>query len=83
MNITETWFHKTIKEDTNTEGYNIYRCDRKEKQRGETAIYLQEKVEAEQICEISHKKCEMVAINIPDLQTINIGCVRLRRRTIC
>ena len=37
MNITETWFHKTIKE-VNIDGYNIYRCGRKEKQRGGTAI---------------------------------------------
>ena len=76
MNITETWLNKTIKEEANIEGYNIYRCDRKDKQRGGTAIYLQEKVEAEQICEISHKKCEMVAINIPELQTINIVVYR-------
>ena len=62
VNFTETWYNKTIKEDADIDGYNIYRCDRKEKQKGGTAIYLQEKVEAEKICEMSHQKCEMVAI---------------------
>ena len=40
------------------------------------AIYLHKKVEAETICEIRHKGCEMVAINIPELQTINIVVYR-------
>merc|ERR1712030_295035 len=61
----------TKEENANIEGYNIFRCDRKE-ERGGVAIYLHEKVEAETICEIRHKGCEMVAINIPELQTINI-----------
>jgi len=76
INITETWLNETIIEDANIEGYNIYRCDRKEKQRWGTAIYLREKVEAEQICEISHQKCEMVAVIIPELLTINIVVYR-------
>merc|ERR1712002_988155 len=70
MNFTETWYTETIKENANIEGYNIFRCDRK-KRRGGVAIYLHEKVEAEIICEIRQKGCEMVAINIPELQTIN------------
>ena len=76
MNFTETWLEKTIEENANIEGYNIFRCDRK-KRRGGVAIYLHEKVEAEIICEIRHKGCEMVAINIPELQTINIVVYRL------
>ena len=49
MNFTETWYKETIKEDADIEGYNIFRCDRKAKIiRGGVAIYLQEKVEAEQ-----------------------------------
>merc|ERR1711984_63313 len=67
--------NKTIKENANIEGYNIFRCDRKER-RGGVAIYLHEKVEAEIICEIRHKGCEMVVINIPELQTINIVVYR-------
>jgi len=76
MNFTETWYDETIKEEVNIEGYNIFRCDRKETTRGGVAIYLHEKVEAEKICEISHNRCEMVAINIPELQTINIVVYR-------
>merc|ERR1712105_197272 len=63
MNFTETWYEKTIEENANIDGYNIFRCDRKEI-RGGVAIYLHEKVEAEIICEIRHKGCEMVTINI-------------------
>ena len=76
MNFTETWYDKTIQEDVNIEGYNIFRCDREKTIRGGVAIYLHEKVEAEKICEISHNRCEMVAINIPELQTINIVVYR-------
>ena len=76
MNITETHYTGTIKESANIEGYNIFRCDRKKRKGGGVAIYLHEKVEAEIICEIRHKGCEMVAINIPELQTINIVVYR-------
>merc|ERR1711894_574572 len=74
--FTETWYDETIKEEVDIEGYNIFRCDRKETTRGGVVIYLLEKVEAEKICEISHNRCEMAAINIPELQTINIVVYR-------
>ena len=76
MNITETWLNEEIKEGADIENYNTFRGDRKEKQRGGTAIYLYNKLEGEQICEISHKGCEMVAIQIPELRTINIVVYR-------
>ena len=77
MNFTETWYKETIKENADIEGYNIFRCDRNAKIiKGGVAIYLQEKVEAEQICELRYKDCEMVAINIPELNTINIVVYR-------
>merc|ERR1711970_1593868 len=76
MNFTETWYTRTIKENADIEGYNIFRCDRKKRRGGGVAIYLHEKVEAEIICEIRHKGCEMVAINIPKLQTIIIVVYR-------
>merc|ERR1712055_753785 len=76
MNFTETHYTGTIKESANIEGYNIFRCDRKRKKGGGVAIYLHDKVEAEIICEIRHGGCEMVAINIPELQTINIVVYR-------
>ena len=40
------------------------------------AIYLNEKIEAEKICELSHRKCEVVAVQIQDLKTINIVVYR-------
>lgn len=76
MNITETWLNEEIKEGADIENYNTFRGDRKEKQRGGTAIYLYNKLEGEQICEISHKGCEMVAIQIPELRAINIVVYR-------
>ena len=76
MHITETWLNKYITDIANIEGYNIYRGDRKEKEHGGTAIYLYNKLKADFICEISHKKCKMAAIKIPDVQTINIVVYR-------
>ena len=77
INVTETWFSKDITdEEANIKGYKIFRGDRKEIKQGGTAIYLYDKLEAEKIGEISHNKCEMVAIKIPEIQTINIVIYR-------
>merc|ERR1711962_116342 len=76
MNITETWCDDTVEDVVEIEGYNIYRGDRKEIIRGGTAIYLHDKLEANKICEISYQKCDMVAIMIPEIQTINIVIYR-------
>ena len=76
INITETWLNDSIKDDAEIEGYKIFRCDRKERKHGGTAIYLYEKLEAELLCEISYEKCEMIAIRIPDIQTVNIVIYR-------
>ena len=76
MNVTETWLNNTIKEDAEIEGYKIFRGDRNEKKKGGAAIYLYDRVEAEQICEISYKKCEMVVIKIPEIQTLNLVVYR-------
>ena len=51
INVTETWLDKTIKEDAEIEGYKIFRGDRNEKKKGGAAIYLYDRIEAEQICE--------------------------------
>ena len=76
MNITETWCDDTVEDVVEIEGYNIYRGDRKEIIRGGTAIYLHDKLEANKICEISYQKCDMVAIMIPEIQTLNIVIYR-------
>merc|ERR1711874_169426 len=44
--------------------------------RGGTAIYLHDKIETNKICEMSYEKCEMVAIMIPEIQTLNIVIYR-------
>ena len=76
LNLTETWLDSTIKEDAEIEGYTNFRGDRKNRIRGGTAIYLHDKLEANQLCEISNGKCEMVAIMIPEIQTVNIVIYR-------
>ena len=78
MNITETWLNKNISNDeASITGYKIFRGDRNEKiKQGGTAIYLIQTLEAEQISNISHNKCKMVAIKIPKIQTINIVLYR-------
>ena len=76
MNITETWLNDSIKDDAEIEGYKLFRSDRKEKKHGGTAIYLNEKLEANLLSEISHEKCEMIEIKIPDIQTVNIVIYR-------
>ena len=76
MNLTETWCDDTVEDVVEIEGYNIFRGDRKEIVRGGTAIYLHDKLEANKICEISYQKCDMVAIMIPEIQTLNIVIYR-------
>ena len=48
----------------------------KNRVRGGTAIYLHDKLEANLICEKSNGICEMVAIMIPEIQTVNIVIYR-------
>ena len=76
MNIMETWLNDTITENAEIKGYKVYRGDRKGRKCGGTAIYLYDRLEANVICEISYEKCEMIAINIPEIQTVNIVIYR-------
>ena len=75
MNFAETWLNDTVKEDVEIEGYRIFRADRQGRIRG-AAIYLNNRMEANEICAISNGICELVAIEIPDLQTVNIVVYR-------
>ena len=76
MNLTETWLDSTIKDVVEIEGYNLFRGDRKNRGGGGAAIYVHDKIEASQICEMSNGICDMVAVKIPDIQTINIVVYR-------
>ena len=71
MNLTETWLDDTIEEIVEMEGYNIFRADRKNRERGGTAIYVQDKKETNIKLQMSNGKCEVVAVEMPDIQTLN------------
>ena len=42
MNFTETWLDDSIIKDINIPGYQVFRCDRKYRKGGGTAIYVNE-----------------------------------------
>ena len=76
MNFTETWLNDTVKDDVEIEGYKMFRKDRKEGIRGGVAIYLHDSLEAEVMGEMSHKKCEILAVHIKELNIVNIVIYR-------
>ena len=76
INFTETWMNETIKEDANINEFQCFRVDRKELSRGGAAIYVRDQLEAKIINKINADKCEMLAINIEHLNTINIFIYR-------
>ena len=49
INFTETWLNESITEDINIKGYQIFRCDRKGRERGGVAIYLKDDYEAKKL----------------------------------
>ena len=76
MNLTETWLDDTIEEIVEIEGYGVFRCDRKNRVRGGTAIYIHDKIESNVKLKMSNGKCEVVAVEMPDVQTLNIVVYR-------
>merc|ERR1712002_1421797 len=76
MNLTETWLDETVEEIVDLEGYRIFRSDRKNRERGGTAIYVHDKIEAIVKLKMSNGKCEVVAVEMPDIQTLNIVVYR-------
>ena len=44
MNLTETWLDDTVEEIVDVEGYGVFRCDRKNRERGGAAIYVHDKI---------------------------------------
>ena len=76
MNFTETWLNNNVKEEANINGYNIFRGDREDIKQGGTAIYLQDKIEAEILASYSKNNCEMVAIKVPSLNLVNVVVYR-------
>merc|ERR1712236_150578 len=76
LNIFETWLNEPVTTKANIKHYNIFRSDRKDGTKGGVAIYVYKKLEAKEIYKISHRKCEMIAIHLPEIQTINIAVYR-------
>merc|ERR1712215_634717 len=76
LNIFETWLDEQVTTRANIKHYNIFRSDRKGGTKGGVAIYVYEKLEAKEIYKISHRKCKMIAIHLPEIQTINIAVYR-------
>ena len=76
LNIFETWLNEQVTTKANIENYNIFRSDRKDLTKGGVAIYVYKKLEAKEIYKIGHRKCEMIAIYLPEIQTINIAVYR-------
>ena len=76
MNLTETWLDDTVEEIVNVEGYTVFRGDRKNRERGGTAIYVHDRIETNVKLKMSNGKCEVVAVEMPDIQTLNIVVYR-------
>ena len=73
LNIFETPLDEQVTTQANIKHYNIFRSDRKDGTKGGVAIYVYKKLETKEIYKISYKKCEMIAIHLPEIQTINIA----------
>ena len=76
LNLTETWLDETIDDDAKINGYKEFRSDRIGIKQGGTIIYIKDELECEILAKISFNKCEMIAINILTLNTINIVIYR-------
>ena len=76
MNLTETHLDDTVEDVVEIEGYNIFRGDRVDRVRGGTAIYVHDKIDANIKLKMSNGKCEVVAVEMPDIQTLNIVVYR-------
>ena len=77
MNFTETWLDKDIK-DEKIKNFSTFRSDRKDGKTsgGGVAIYLRDDFEAKLLAEEYVHSCEMVAIHIERINTINIVVYR-------
>ena len=76
MNFTETWLDDSINNIIDINGYQVWRGDRKGRQGGGTAIYLHEDFESNLMMSDSFESCEITAIFIEKLNTINIVIYR-------
>ena len=64
MNFTETWLDDSIANIIDIKKYQIWRSDRKGRDGGGTAIYVNEEFESNLLMSDSFDSCEIVAIYI-------------------
>ena len=76
INLTETWLNKNIQGDAKIEGYAEYRSDRIGAKQGGTVIYTLEDLECDVLERHSRGNCELIAVNIKSLNTINMVVYR-------
>ena len=74
--MTETWLDENVGEDAKIDGYKEYRSDRVGIKQGGTVIYAHNDLECEILAKECHNKCEMIAVYIKALNTINIVIYR-------
>ena len=76
FNFTETWLDENIVEDAKIDGFKEYRSDRVGIRQGGTIVYTHENLECKVLAKMNIGKCEMIAIEIIPLNTINIVIYR-------
>ena len=76
FNLTETWLDENIVDDAKIYGFKEYRSDRVGIRQGGTIIYTHEDLDCKILAKVSKGKCEMIAIEIIPLNTINIVIYR-------
>ena len=76
INLTETWLDENIENDAKISGYKEFRSDRIGIKQGGVIVYTKDELECETLAKMSINKCEMMAINISTINTINIVIYR-------
>ena len=76
MNLTETWLEQKIQHDEIIAGYQVLRCDRRDRVGCGVVIYVKDSYEARLISTANTRSCEMIAVHIEKINVINIVIYR-------
>ena len=77
--VTETWLHPGILDSemlAHMPGYSVIRQDRQGRQRGGVCLFLKEDLTGEKLCSFSNGVCEILAVQVHQLNTIVIVVYR-------
>ena len=77
--VTETWLHPGILDSemlVHMPGYSVIRQDRQGRQRGGVCLFLREDLTGEKLCSFSNGVCEILAVQVHQLNTIVIVVYR-------